>query len=95
MENSLTYEGVQWRKIIECVGLTQWALLRSRWVAFIFYVFRVDKTGLAEKNGVRVGDQIIDVNGIPFDNITHVHAVEVLKDKKHLILTLRVNNLMI
>ena len=52
---------------------------------------RVDKNGLAEKNGVRVGDQIIDVNGVPFDNITHVHAVEVLKDKKHLILTLRVS----
>ena len=70
-------------------------MLRSRWVAIILNVFRVDKNGLAEKNGVRVGDQIIDVNGIPFDNITHVHAVEVLKDKKHLILTLRVNNLMI
>ena len=54
---------------------------------------RVDKGGLAEKNGVRVGDQVIDVNGVPFDNITHVHAVEVLKDKKHLILTLRVRTL--
>ena len=53
----------------------------------------MDKSGLAEKNGVRVGDQLIDVNGVPFDNITHVHAVEVLKDKKHLILTLRVGAL--
>ncbi|WAR22126.1 PDZD7-like protein [Mya arenaria] len=49
----------------------------------------IDQGGLADKSGVRVGDQIIDVNGIPFDNITHAHAVEVLKDKKHLILTLR------
>lgn len=53
------------------------------------YISRVDRGGLAEKNGVHVGDQIIDVNGIPLDNITHAHAVEVLKGKKHLILTLR------
>ncbi|XP_052773192.1 uncharacterized protein LOC128212016 isoform X2 [Mya arenaria] len=53
------------------------------------YVSKIDQGGLADKSGVRVGDQIIDVNGIPFDNITHAHAVEVLKDKKHLILTLR------
>lgn len=50
----------------------------------------MDRNGLADKNGVRTGDQIIDVNGIPFDNITHEHAVEVLKGKRHLILTLRV-----
>lgn len=54
----------------------------------VFY--RIDRDGLADKNGVHVGDQIIDVNGIPFDNITHAHAVEVMKGKKHLILTLRV-----
>ncbi|XP_045189778.2 uncharacterized protein LOC123547069 isoform X2 [Mercenaria mercenaria] len=53
------------------------------------YVSKVDREGLADKNGVRIGDQIIDVNGIPFENITHAHAVEVLKGKKHLILTLR------
>ncbi|XP_060553441.1 PDZ domain-containing protein 7-like isoform X3 [Ruditapes philippinarum] len=53
------------------------------------YVSKVDRGGPAEKNGVRIGDQIIDVNGIPFENITHAHAVEVLKGKKHLILTLR------
>ena len=39
-----------------------------------------------------MGDQIIDVNGVPFDNITHAHAVEVMKGKRHLILTLRVGN---
>ncbi|KAH3708217.1 uncharacterized protein LOC127857219 [Dreissena polymorpha] len=53
------------------------------------YVSKLDRNGLADKNGVRTGDQIIDVNGIPFDNITHEHAVEVLKGKRHLILTLR------
>ena len=51
----------------------------------------MDRDGLADTNGVRIGDQIIDVNGIPFDNITHGHAVEVLKGKRHLILTLRVS----
>lgn len=53
------------------------------------YVSKVDRGGVAEANGVRPGDQIIDVNGIPFENITHANAVEVLKGKKHLILTLR------
>ena len=59
--------------------------------SFYCITFRVDKNGLADKNGVRVGDHIIDVNGVPFDNISHVHAVEILKDKRHLILTLRVS----
>ncbi|KAL4231085.1 PDZ domain containing [Mactra antiquata] len=53
------------------------------------YVSKVDTNGLAETNGVKAGDQIIDVNGVPFDNITHANAVEVLKGKRHLILTLR------
>ena len=61
-------------------------------LSFQYFYQRVDRGGAAEKNGVRVGDQIIDVNGIPFENITHAHAVEVLKGKKHLILTLRVGH---
>ena len=52
--------------------------------------YSVDRGGLADRKGVRAGDQIIDVNGVPFDNITHAHAVELLRGKKHLILTLRV-----
>ena len=58
----------------------------------LFSIFRIDRDGLADKSGVHVGDQIIDVNGVPFDNITHAHAVEVMKGKRHLILTLRVGN---
>lgn len=32
----------------------------------------------------------MDVNGLPYDNISHAHAVETLKDHTHLIITLRV-----
>ncbi|KAK3589729.1 hypothetical protein CHS0354_021048 [Potamilus streckersoni] len=53
------------------------------------YISKVNPGGLAEKNGVHVGDQIIDVNGKPFDNITHSQAVESLRNTSHLILTLR------
>ncbi|KAL3864570.1 hypothetical protein ACJMK2_006236 [Sinanodonta woodiana] len=53
------------------------------------YISKVNPGGLADKNGVHVGDQIIDVNGKPFDNITHSQAVESLRNTSHLILTLR------
>ena len=32
----------------------------------------------------------MDVNALPYDNISHAHAVETLKDHTHLIITLRV-----
>lgn len=55
-----------------------------------FYCFSVDESSKAEINGIQVGDQIMDVNGLPYDNISHAHAVETLKDHTHLIITLRV-----
>ncbi|XP_060069538.1 uncharacterized protein LOC132549609 [Ylistrum balloti] len=53
------------------------------------YISKVDKGSIAERHGVRVGDQILEVNGISFSNISHLNAVDVLKSETHLILTLR------
>ena len=50
---------------------------------------RVDKGGLAEANGIRVGDQITNVNGTNFEQITHGMAVEHIKNQRHLIMTIR------
>jgi C-terminal processing protease CtpA/Prc len=54
------------------------------------YYFSVDDSSKAEINGIQVGYQIMDVNALPYDNISHAHAVETLKDHTHLIITLRV-----
>ncbi|XP_043912426.1 PDZ domain-containing protein 7 [Protopterus annectens] len=53
------------------------------------YVSKVDPGGLAEQNGIRVGDQIIAANGISFENISHSNAVEVLKGHTHIMLTIK------
>ncbi|XP_033756926.1 uncharacterized protein LOC117339451 isoform X2 [Pecten maximus] len=53
------------------------------------YISKVDKGSIAERHGVRVGDQILEVNGISFSNISHLNAVDVLRSETHLILTLR------
>lgn len=37
----------------------------------------------------KVGDQILDVNGLSFLNISHKKAVKVLKSTKNMILTLK------
>ncbi|XP_063433153.1 uncharacterized protein LOC134715137 isoform X2 [Mytilus trossulus] len=53
------------------------------------YVSIVEEGSKADKTGIQIGDQIINVNGIPFDNISHAHAVETLNSDTHLIITLR------
>ena len=53
------------------------------------YYNRVDRGGLAEAKGIRVGDQIVNVNGENFEQITHVQAVEIIKNLRHLIMTIR------
>lgn len=42
---------------------------------------------------MKVGDQIVDVNGVNFDNVTHAKAIEVLTSQDHIIITLRVGSL--
>ncbi|XP_078080473.1 PDZ domain-containing protein 7a [Mustelus asterias] len=53
------------------------------------YVSRVDPGGLAEQNGIKVGDQILGANGISFEKITHSKAVEILKSYTHVMLTVK------
>ncbi|XP_033632980.1 PDZ domain-containing protein 7-like [Asterias rubens] len=53
------------------------------------YVSKVDQGGLAESHGITVGDQIIDVNGVTTENATHAQAVELIRNQRCLIMTIR------
>lgn len=53
------------------------------------YIAGVDPDGMAEKAGLKAGDQILDVNGQSLLNISHKKAVKVLKSTKNMILTLK------
>ncbi|XP_023571274.1 PDZ domain-containing protein 7 [Octodon degus] len=53
------------------------------------YVSKVDHGGLAEENGIKVGDQVLAANGVQFDDISHSQAVEVLKGQTHIMLTIK------
>lgn len=55
---------------------------------------RVDHGGLAEENGIKVGDQVLAANGVRFDDISHSQAVEVLKGQTHIMLTIKVRHYM-
>ncbi|XP_041667426.1 whirlin [Cheilinus undulatus] len=53
------------------------------------YVSLVEPGSLAEKEGLRVGDQIMKVNDKVFEKVTHAEAVKVLKGSKKLCLSVR------
>uniref|UniRef100_H3CFP7 Whirlin n=1 Tax=Tetraodon nigroviridis TaxID=99883 RepID=H3CFP7_TETNG len=53
------------------------------------YVSLVEPGSLAEKQGLRVGDQIMKVNDRIFEKVTHAEAVKVLKGNKKLSLSVR------
>ncbi|XP_029301339.1 whirlin isoform X3 [Cottoperca gobio] len=53
------------------------------------YVSLVEPGSLAEKEGLRIGDQIMKVNDKVFDKVTHAEAVKVLKGSKKLGLSVR------
>ncbi|KAI6660960.1 Whirlin-like [Oopsacas minuta] len=48
------------------------------------YVSAIEKRMLADKCGLKPGDQILEVNGIDFTNIPHSTAVKVLKSRGNL-----------
>lgn len=48
------------------------------------FVSNVDSFSLAEQSGLGAGDQIVTVNGIPFDRLSHSSAVLVLKSHDNL-----------
>ncbi|XP_060572635.1 whirlin-like isoform X2 [Ruditapes philippinarum] len=51
------------------------------------YISGVDTHSLAEEAGMKIGDQILDVNERSFLDITHAEAVGVLKTSKYLMFT--------
>nr|XP_015203174.1 PREDICTED: PDZ domain-containing protein 7 [Lepisosteus oculatus] len=53
------------------------------------YVSKLDPGGLAEQNGIKMGDQILAANGVSFEDISHSSAVEVLKSHTHIMLTIK------
>lgn len=53
------------------------------------YVSLVEPGSLAEKEGLRMGDQIMKVNDKVFDRVTHADAVKVLKGSKKLCMSVR------
>ncbi|XP_042534698.1 whirlin isoform X2 [Dipodomys spectabilis] len=53
------------------------------------YITGVDPGSEAESSGLKVGDQILEVNGQSFLSILHDEAVKLLKSSRHLILTVK------
>ncbi|XP_076999989.1 whirlin isoform X2 [Tamandua tetradactyla] len=53
------------------------------------YITGVDPGSEAESSGLKVGDQILGVNGRSFLTILHDEAVKLLKSSRHLILTVK------
>ncbi|XP_039722738.1 whirlin isoform X2 [Pteropus medius] len=53
------------------------------------YITGVDRGSEAESGGLKVGDQILEVNGRSFLSILHDEAVKLLKSSQHLILTVK------
>uniref|UniRef100_A0A8C6TWX3 PDZ domain-containing protein n=1 Tax=Neogobius melanostomus TaxID=47308 RepID=A0A8C6TWX3_9GOBI len=52
------------------------------------YVSLVEPGSSAEREGLRVGDQIVTVNDMMFDGVTHIEAVKVTCLRELYILTL-------
>ncbi|XP_066436810.1 whirlin [Eleutherodactylus coqui] len=53
------------------------------------YITGVDHGSEAESAGLKVGDQILDINGISFLSIPHDEAVRILRSSQHLMITVR------
>uniref|UniRef100_A0AAV2JPV7 PDZ domain-containing protein n=1 Tax=Knipowitschia caucasica TaxID=637954 RepID=A0AAV2JPV7_KNICA len=53
------------------------------------YVSKLDPSGLAEQHGIKMGDQILEANGVSFEDISHSNAVEVLRGHTHVMLTIK------
>ncbi len=74
-----------------------WTCLRTanKLLSLHQYSCSVDKDSLAKESGLRVGDQVLDVNGHSFVNIIHAEAVTILRSYPTLIMTIKVNLLMV
>ncbi len=54
-------------------------------------VCRVDQGSPSDESGLRVGDQIVDVNGHSFNSVFHQEAVHILRSYPTLIMTIKVH----
>ncbi|XP_023687282.2 whirlin isoform X1 [Paramormyrops kingsleyae] len=53
------------------------------------YITGVDRGSAAELGGLKVGDQILEVNGRSFLSVPHDDAVRILKSSRHLMMTVK------
>ncbi|XP_058231551.1 whirlin isoform X2 [Hemibagrus wyckioides] len=53
------------------------------------YIAGVDNGSAAECGGLKVGDQILEVNGLSFRSIAHDEAVQILKSSRHMLMTVK------
>ncbi|XP_059404280.1 whirlin-like isoform X2 [Carassius carassius] len=53
------------------------------------YITGVDRGSAAEYSGLKVGDQILEVNGSSFRSISHDEAVQILKNSRHMLMTIK------
>ncbi|KAJ8670539.1 hypothetical protein QAD02_001798, partial [Eretmocerus hayati] len=53
------------------------------------YITGVDKDSVADRAGLLVGDQILEVNGQSFEEATHDEAVQILKTNKRMSMLIR------
>ncbi|KAG1958766.1 whirlin [Pimephales promelas] len=53
------------------------------------YITGVDRGSAAEYSGLKVGDQILEVNGRSFRSICHDEAVQILKNSSHMLMTIK------
>ncbi|XP_053337642.1 whirlin [Clarias gariepinus] len=53
------------------------------------YIAGVDHGSAAECGGLKVGDQIMEVNGHSFRSIAHDEAVQILKSSHHMLMTVK------
>ncbi|MBN3323858.1 WHRN protein, partial [Atractosteus spatula] len=53
------------------------------------YITGVDRGSAADSGGLKVGDQILEVNGRSFLSVPHDEAVRILKSSRHLIMTIK------
>ncbi|KAM4749509.1 rap guanine nucleotide exchange factor 6-like [Rhinophrynus dorsalis] len=58
---------------------------------FGIFVESVETSSKAAEAGLKRGDQIVEVNGQNFENITSAKAVEILKNNTHLSITVKTN----
>ncbi|MGH0176962.1 UNVERIFIED_CONTAM: hypothetical protein FKN15_001898 [Acipenser sinensis] len=53
------------------------------------YITGVDRGSASESGGLKVGDQILEVNGYSFLSVPHDEAVRILKSSRHLMMTIK------